>query len=204
MENIKNIVFDLGVVLMDLDREGVVKAMKRIGFPQAEGLINSHLQKGIFRQLEEGNATEEEFFSYVRDHSTEEPSDEQIRDAFNAFLVGIPQYKLDMLLELRKRFNIYMLSNNNPVSMAGAEKFFTTQGLAIDDYFDRIFISYKMKLLKPGKEIFLKMMEDTGMMPAETLFIDDAPANTATARELGFHTYQPVPQEDFRKIFDTI
>ena len=79
---------------------------------------------------------------------------------------------------------------------------FTQEGLQLDDYFEKAYLSYEMHALKPSPEIYRKMIEESGMRPEATLFIDDNAENLHTAQELGFHVYMPRPREDFRFLFD--
>ena len=78
------------------------------------------------------------------------------------------------------------------------------QGLTIDAYFDRLFLSYEMGLVKPGAEIFRQMIESSGIVPSQTLFIDDSQANVDTGKACGFDTYLAARNEDFRPLFDRI
>ena len=81
---------------------------------------------------------------------------------------------------------------------------FRKQGLTIDAYFDRLFLSYEMGLVKPGAEIFRRMIESSGIVPSQTLFIDDSQANVDTGKACGFDTYLAARNEDFRPLFDRI
>lgn len=204
-KKIKNLIFDMGGVLIDLDRDACVEAFREIGYAEADELLNNYAPKGAFRQLEIGNFSPEEFYAYVRNHIGAHITSDQIENAFLKFLNGLPAYKLDMLCELRKRFNIYMLSNTNAIMMPYIrETYFTQCGLTFEDYFDRAFLSFEMKLMKPDDEIFLRMIADASIDPAQSLLIDDGKANIETARRLGFETYLASPEEDFRHIFDTL
>lgn len=205
--SIKNIVFDLGGVLIDLNRNAAVEAFSQIGFHRAAELLDPYLQRGIFLQMERGEISTAEFHSYVHSQIADNTTvtDNQIDSALNKFLIGIPSYKLTMLLELRKRFKVYMLSNTNEIAFNYVKQsMFTSQGLGVDDYFDQLFLSYKMKVLKPDPEIFRKMIEQTGICESETLFIDDSKANINTARELGLNVYLAKENEDFRELFKNI
>lgn len=202
---IKNLIFDMGGVLIDLDRDACVAAFRKIGYPEADKLLDNYAPKGAFRELEIGNCSPEEFYAYVQNRIDRDVAPEQIENAFLKFLKRLPGYKLDMLLGLRKRFNVYMLSNTNPIMMPYIrENFFTQCGLAFEDYFDRAFLSFEMKSMKPDADIFLRMMSDGRINPEESLLIDDGQANIDTARRLGFETYLASPGEDFRHIFDAL
>lgn len=201
---IKNVIFDMGGVLLDIDRERCVEAFTAIGFPQAETMLNHFAQTGIFGDLETGLISPAEFFDYVRGQIGHPVSDTAIAGALDAFIVGLPDYKLQMVEELAARFNIYMLSNTNAIMMPTIRaKYFTQAGRTFDDYFapERTFLSYEMHLMKPAPEIFLEMAHTAGIRPEESLFIDDGPANVVAAAALGFQTYLPQHREDFRGLF---
>ena len=122
----------------------------------------------------------------------------------SSFLAGIPRYKLQMVRTQRERgFRTYALSNINDVVFPFVrDVLFTQEGLQLDDYFEKAYLSYEMHELKPSPEIYRKMIEKSGMRPEATLFIDDNAENLHTAQELGFHVYMPRPREDFRFLFD--
>lgn len=202
---IKNIIFDMGGVLLDIDRERCVEAFAAIGFPQAEQLLSQFAQIGVLGELESGHIAPSDFFDYIRRESGRPTLDADIAAALNRFITGMPLYKLQMLRDLRPRFGIYMLSNTNAVMLPSIQaKYFTRQGLTFDDYFDRAFFSFEMGMMKPGEEIFRRMTAEAGFRPEECLFIDDGAANVATAARLGFHTYLPALCEDFRAIFQSL
>jgi putative hydrolase of the HAD superfamily len=203
---IKNIVFDMGGVLLDLDRPRCIEAFTRLGFPQADTMLGHYAQTGILGELEAGTATPAAFYDYVRRESRRPLSDEQIAAALNAFVIGLPVYKLQMLRSLAPRHGVYLLSNTNAIMMPDIRERYFTQlpGLTFDDYFTRAFLSYEMGVIKPAAEIFHKMIAEAAFDPAECLFIDDGAANVEVAARLGFHTYQPRPREDFRAVLADI
>ena len=201
----KNIIFDMGGVLVDLDRRRCAAAFAGIGFPQADAMLGVYGSSGVFGELEAGTIAPENFYDYIRRETGRDAlKDSEIAAALNSFIVGLPVYKLQMLLDLRGRFRVYLLSNTNAVMMPYIRRtcFEQLPGLTFDDYFDRVFLSYEMGLVKPGEDIFLRMMDEGGIVPAESLFIDDGPANIDTAARLGFHTYLASPEEDFRERLD--
>lgn len=191
---------------MDIDRARCVEAFRRIGFPEADAMLDCYAQTGILGELESGHATPAEFYDYVRRKSGRELADGQISGALNEFIVGLPVYKLQMIMDLRPRFGVYMLSNTNAVMMPYIrERYFTQLApFTFDDYFDRAFLSFEMGCIKPAAEIFEKMVAAAGFAPHECLFIDDGAANIATADGMGFQTYLARAGEDFRHIFDAL
>lgn len=203
MTEIRTIVFDLGGVLIDYDLQRCIDAFRALGFPDPENFVNPYKQSGVFLSLEDGSGTPEELYRYINAVVGRHVDPRKIDEAWCSFLIDIPAYKLDMLLALRRQgYQVFMLSNTNVIMFDWMRRnVFTKQGLTVDDYFDRLFLSYEMKLLKPYPAIFEKMAAEGGILPAETLLIDDGPANVATAAALGFHTYEAKVHEDFRPVF---
>lgn len=198
-ESIDTVVFDLGGVLIDLYRDRCVEAFRRIGFPQAEQMLGLYHPADIFIRLENGQITTAEVCEYIRRKSGKPIPDEAIREAYLAFIGTIPVAKLRAIRALREAGKrTFALSNTNEMVMPHIrERLFTADGLRMEDYFEKAYLSYEMKLLKPDPAIFRAMTTDAGMEPERTLFIDDGPRNVEAARELGFQVYKPEPEEDF-------
>ena len=134
-----------------------------------------------------------------------EISDGQIAWAYGEFLVRIPVEKLRQIDALRQQgLRTYVLSNNNPASMEYIRRMFTADGKTMDDYFDAVYLSYELHELKPSEAIFRKMIAASGMVPAETLFIDDGQKNVDAAQALGFAVYMPAPEEDFGHVLENL
>ena len=132
-------------------------------------------------------------------------TDEEIDNAYGAFHLGIPVAKLRQIDRLRQRgIRTYVLSNNNPAAMGHIRRMFKADGKSMEDYFDKIYLSYEMRELKPSEAIFRKMIADSGMVPERTLFIDDGQKNVDTAQTLGFAVYKPAPGEDFGHLLDSV
>lgn len=205
--NIRNIVFDLGGVLVDLNAARCKEAFCALGMPQMAALIDPCYPAEIFARMERGDLSAHETCDEIR-RLTQRPdvSDEAIAGAYQVFVAGIPVEKLRLLERLRREgYGVYMLSNNNPLVMPYiASECFTIDGHDMPYYFDRIYLSYELHELKPSPEIFRRVIGDSGIRPEETLFVDDGARNVQTARELGFHTYMPAPREAFSPRFDEI
>ena len=132
-------------------------------------------------------------------------SDERIAWAYGQFLVDVPVAKLRAIERLRSRgIRTYVLSNNNPASMKFVEEMFRADRHDMEYYFDAAFLSYQMHELKPSEAIFRQMIDASGMIPEETLFIDDGLKNIETARRLGFAVYMPAPGEDFGHVLESL
>lgn len=202
---IKNLLFDLGGVIMDIRRLNCVASFERLGMKNADSFLGEYSQKGPFLQLEEGAISEEEFRTAVRALIDGEVSDEQIDSAFCDFLVGIPKYRLEQLRQLKKSYNIYMLSNTNSIMWRSriAEDF-RQEGLEREDYFDGIVTSFEAQSIKPDAKIFHTVVEKLGINPDETLFLDDSQKNLDAAAQLGFHTLLVTPGSEFFELLKSI
>ncbi len=203
MNRIKNIIFDLGGVIITLDPAEAIRRFTEMGVNRPEELLNSYLQKGIFLELEEGKLSREEFYEAFRKEFGKNISNQTIDHGWFGFLKETPAYKLEMLDQLRQNYKVYLLSNTNPIIMSLANTAeFCGQGKKLDDYFDKLYLSFEIGVAKPHREVFEYLIQDSGINPAETLFIDDGKANVETGKALGMITYQPENGEDFRKIFE--
>ena len=202
---IKNLLFDLGGVIMDIRRLNCVASFERLGMKDADNFLGEYSQKGPFLQLEEGAISEEEFRTAVRALIDGEVSDEQIDSAFCDFLVGIPKYRLEQLRQLKKSYNIYMLSNTNSIMWRSriAEDF-RQEGLEREDYFDGIVTSFEARSIKPDAKIFHTVVEKLGIKPDETLFLDDSQKNLDAAAQLGFHTLLVTPGSEFFELLKSM
>lgn len=202
MKDIKNILFDFGGVIVGLDKQKAINRFKEIGLANIEDYVNEFRQSGIFLELEEGKLTKEEFYTEFQKLAGKKVSAEDIDSGWLAFLTYIPEYKFEMLKELRKKYNVYLLSNTNPIIMGWAESpDFSPTGEPITAFFDKCYYSFKVGVAKPDKEIFEIIIKDSGINPEETLFLDDGQANLDAAKEFGFKTYLANQDEDLRKIF---
>ena len=189
MEGIKNLLFDLGGVVTDIERQRCVDALTALGMTNADEMIGLYVQSGPFLQLEAGTMSPAEFRDGMRKFMPDGVSDEQINQAISDFIVDIPVHRLKALRELRKRYGTYVLSNTNPIMFEGIiADLFKQEGYDINAYFDGVTVSYKAKCNKPAKEIFDYAVETMGIIPEQTLFLDDSQHNLDAAAALGFKT----------------
>ncbi len=198
---IKNLLFDMGGVIVDLDRNRCLQALLDIGLEDADNLIGLYIQEGVFADLEAGQISAADFRAEVHKDLPPEVTDEQLDAAFSSFIVGIPRRRLECLRQLRKRYGVYLLSNTNPIMYEGIlAELFKQEGLTVDDYFDGITVSYKAGCSKPYRGIFDYAVETMGIVPEETLFLDDGPDNIEAARQLGFNALLVPPGTEFEDL----
>ena len=202
-KNIKNIVFDLGGVLVDLDFKSTINGLQKAGFTNVKEQLQAFDQDGIFKKFELGEISADEFRASIRKNSSVSLTDEEVDSLWNLMLLEIPREKLELILDLRSKYMVYLLSNTNSIHWDYVCKnAFNYRGFRMDDYFEETFLSYEMHLAKPDKAIFEKMLQDANLLPEETLFIDDSEANCKAASELGIHTHHYHIGDDLKEIFE--
>ena len=195
----KNIIFDLGNVLVKLNPEGCIGAFKAIGMgelvdsnPQSEGMK-------LMGKLGVGMITTEAFCDAARELTGTDVTNEDIIDAANKMLVEIPDYKKERLLQLKKAgYRLFLLSNTIDVHWGYCvEHLFPYQNHGVEDYFEQCFLSQRMHLAKPNARIYEEVIRQANIYPDETLFIDDLKENCEAAEKLGIHTFQNVKFDDW-------
>lgn len=197
----KNLLFDLGGVIMDLQRMRCVHAFEALGMKDAGEMLGEYAQKGPFGQLESGAITPAGFRDEIRRHIDHPVTDKEIDEAFCEFLVGIPVKRLEELRRLRGQYKVYLLSNTNAIMWDNAiAEAFRQEGHDIGYYFDGIVTSYTAGCMKPSARIFDYTAEKLGIKPAETLFLDDSAANCKAAEALGWNAAVVPPGTEFMDI----
>lgn len=203
--NISTLIFDLGGVLLNLDKPRCVANFEKIGIHVMEDLLSLTHQQGFILDFELGNITTSEFRNRLRGYADREVTDQQIDAAWNSFLVNIPNEKLELLKQLKTKFKILMLSNTNDLSFNHTvDTMINVNGNRLEDYFDKCYLSYKLHLAKPHREIFDYLLKDAGVKAENCLFIDDGASNIEAAKALGFNTYFAKVHEDLHPVFESI
>ncbi len=191
-------IFDLGGVIVNLDRNACVRAYEKLGIANANDLLDNFKPNGIFLKLEKGEITAEEFRNSIRTIAQKEITDQEINDAHAEFLLGIPQKRKDALLQLRSNFRVLGLSNTSPIHLhCHILPMLTDSTHTPDDYFELIHTSFELKSVKPEAEIFNRMIKISHLNPEECLFFDDGLANIETARKLGFQIFHVNDDNDW-------
>lgn len=189
MGNIRNIIFDLGGVVIDLDRSSAVRELGNLGIHDASLLLGEYEQKGPFLRLETGEITSSELFDLLLPMCNPGTTSTDIRDAFEQFLVDLPIDRLKIIRRLREAgFRLFVLSNTNPIMYNHwIEDKFRQEGKTVNDYFDGIVVSFQERTCKPDPAIFRRLLERYRLSPGETMLLDDSGANCGSARSLGLN-----------------
>lgn len=203
---IKNIVFDFGGVIVDLDREQAVDAFVRMGLKDANRILDKYHQTGIFRELEEGKLSEEAYRAKLGGLCGRQLTQAEVQQAWLGFICGMDVRKLEYLEHLRHAgYHTYLLSNTNPYIMGWARTpQFSPAGKGIGFYFDKLYLSFEMHCMKPHPAIFTQMLEDARIRPEETLFVDDSEVNARAGQAAGMHAFCPENASDWRMQIDKL
>lgn len=196
MAEIKNIVFDFGGVLVNLNPQASMDAFHRLGVPRPADYLTPYGHQGPFGAFENGDIDLPEFRRQLREMFSLQVSDEAVDAAWAAFLEDIPYRKIRLVYALSRRYRLFLLSNTNPIHTRFLEQF-AQAGYPAEECFEKMYFSYRIGLSKPGREIFEYVARDAALKPEETLLVDDSPANCAAAASLGWQTDCPRPFEDF-------
>ena len=185
--NFKNILFDLGGVILDINIQATLKRFYELGFPPELLQYPESMQTDVFFKYQTGKLDTEQFRDEIRNATGVKMSDEVFDEAWNAMLVGIPKERTDLLKVLSKRYKLYMLSNTSEMHVKVFEKMYLdAAGESMHNVFDKIYYSHEIGLHKPDREAWEYVVKDAAIIPEETLFLDDTIYNIKASKELGF------------------
>ena len=201
--NYKNIIFDLGNVLVKLDEAATMRAFEALGWPKKDHIREYAEGLRLFQSMGVGQMSNKQFFDAFRATTHSNVTDRQITDATNAMLLYIPEEKKRKLLQLRvKGHRVFLLSNTIDLHWQYCKNnLFPMDQYGVDDYFEKTFLSQEMHMKKPDDEIFQQVVKDAAMDPGATLFIDDLEVNCEAAERNGIHTFQNKNFDDWMQLF---
>ena len=179
---IKTVIFDMGGVIITLNHDEAVRRFSALGLQKADEVLNPYCQAGIFGDLEEGKLSLEEYQEALEKMVGRKLSFDEV-----------PANKLAALRKLKEEgYRVILLSNTNPYMSSWTDSTeFSGDGHAIGEYFDALYRSYEVKLMKPDDRFFRYVLTQEKILPEDALFVDDGPRNCAAASELGIRTYCP-------------
>jgi glucose-1-phosphatase len=186
-----NIIFDLGGVLLNIDYHLTIKAFEQLGFKDFSSAYTQLAQSELFDRFERGEITPDEFRHGIRPSLRANVSDAEIDEAWNVMLLDLPTERLTLLRALGASKRIFLLSNTNAIHVSAFEQQVLAQhginGLA--RLFEAAYYSCDVGMRKPEERIFRMVTDTNGLLPSETLFIDDSPQHVEGARKAGLHAY---------------
>jgi putative hydrolase of the HAD superfamily len=192
MPDIKNIIFDYGNVIFMLDFIKGQQAWKDLGIADPGQFYGHRVQDRVFDMFERGEASAAEFRDHIREKINNPGlTDQQIDNAWNSLLVGVPEGNHELLLNLKSKYRTFLLSNINPIHYDYIMDYLKTDfGFKGNGHlFEKTYYSHLTGKRKPETEIFEQVLNENNLNPVETLFIDDSPQHLETAKKLGIKTY---------------
>jgi len=189
--NIKNIIFDLGGVILNIDYHLTIDAFKKLGFENFETVFTQAKQTGIFDKLDKGLVTPNEFRDGVRELAGTPFTDEQIDNAWNAMLLNFPTHRLKVLEQVKAHYRTFLLSNTNQIHFEVYNQIlFNTFGVKnLSHFFEKEYYSHEIHMRKPDAEVYELILTQNRIKKEETLFIDDTEQHIEGARAVGINAY---------------
>ena len=190
MEKIKNIIFDLGGVLLDIDYNLTRTAFEKAGVAHFDDMYSQASADQLFQKLEMGKITEHDFYKELNNSTGMDLSPADIRNAWNAMLLSFREDSLNTIKELKNKYQLYLLSNTNFIHMEAFNKIYHNKArtLPFDAYFNKAFYSCEIGLRKPDSICYQWVIDHLKIDASETLFIDDSVQNVAAAKDVGMQT----------------
>ncbi|MEO5891757.1 MAG: HAD family phosphatase [Ferruginibacter sp.] len=197
MKEIKNIIFDLGGVLLNIDYQKTADAFKMLGVRQFDELYSQANANHLFELLETGDISEDGFYQSMEEYCDAGTTRQQVQNAWNAILLDFRMDSLSALENLKGKYNLYLLSNTNSIHHTDFNKtlFDETGKTSLDDYFIKSYYSHLIRMRKPYAATYEWVLNDGNMTAGETLFIDDSINNIKGADGVGIRTHLLLPDE---------
>lgn len=199
---LKNVIFDFGGVLIDLD---IPRCISRLGEHFGITTLSTEPYQSIFRRNEVGTTSEDEFVAELQAQSDQHIDRQEIIDVWNSMIGKVPQHRLDMLKSLSNNYNLYLLSNTNTTHIAHVYEYLKKE-YDIDDfgkeYFTKDYFSHLVKMRKPNLDIYHHVLQDAQINGQESIFIDDNESNVMGARAAGMHSIAHDPKVDIAKVIE--
>jgi len=190
-DNLKNIIFDFGGVIIDIDFQLTINKFKKLGILDFDQKFSQFLQDPVFDCYDIGKISSEEFVKRLKKLVPEKISENDILEAWNAMILDIPKERIKLLENLRKNYRIFLLSNTNDIHyQLYIKNFYNKFGYkTFNDLFEKAYLSFEIGMRKPDAEIFNFVLKDSNLLPEETLFIDDSNQHIESAKKFGIHSY---------------
>lgn len=191
LKSYKNVIFDLGGVILNIDYNLSVEAFKGLGLSNFSEYFSQATQKYLFDEYEKGLISSDEFRKAIRDELPSGVTFDQIDAAWNTLLLDLPAERIKVLNEVKKTHRTFLLSNTNEIHILEFNRYLN-RVFGMNDLshlFEKMYLSYKIGMRKPDKEIFEYVLSENNLRPDETLFIDDSIQHITSAQKLGIQTY---------------
>ena len=187
MPQIKNIIFDLGGVLFDINYQLTKKAFEDLGVEDFDSMYSQASADKLFQLLETGRIKEAQFYQQLNKSTGLSLTGAQINNAWNSMLMDFREESLDFLSELGTRYRIFLFSNTNVIHMEKFHEIYLEKPRAqpFNDLFEKPFYSCEIGLRKPDVSAYQYVLDHVNIKPEDTCFIDDSIQNVQGAKDAG-------------------
>jgi putative hydrolase of the HAD superfamily len=187
--HIKNIIFDFGGVILNINYKLTEKAFAELGLTDFGSIYSQATQQELFDTLEKGLITPAQFRTGIRRFIGEVP-DAAIDKAWNAMLLDLPAERVELLDRLKSSHRIFLLSNTNEIHYRAFTAYMKEKfGRDIfSEVFEKAYVSHEINMRKPDAEIFEFVVRQNNLKKEETLFIDDSIQHIEGAKRVGLNT----------------
>ncbi len=187
MDQIKNIIFDLGGVIINLNIQKTIREFNKLSNKPFETIYTQLQQSPLFDRFDKGEITEPDFFKELKAAMGNNVSDDKLLFAWNAMLLDFPKHRLELLEKLKSTYRLFLLSNTNETHVVEFEKsLYNEHGLEnLKPFFEKVYYSCRINMRKPDTGIFEFVIKENGLLPQETVFIDDSPQHVEGALKTG-------------------
>ncbi|PIQ22830.1 MAG: HAD family hydrolase [Cytophagales bacterium CG18_big_fil_WC_8_21_14_2_50_42_9] len=203
LTGIKNIIFDLGGVIINLSIQSSLDAFQKLSRSGQVIAFSQKEQSKLFDDYETGRISNAAFRQGLRVQYDIDASDAEIDEAWNAMLLDIPQERIDLLLTLGAQYRLFLMSNTNAIHLTRFTQIvadsFTIPSL--DALFEKAYYSHLIGQRKPDAIVFEQILAQNNLIPAETLFIDDSSQHIAGAQTVGIKTLHLAPPLTINEVF---
>ena len=204
MPALRNIIFDLGGVFLDLDINKTIQAFFSLGFTEEMFKYDKKNEK-VFWEFEIGTITPDQFRNGVRNLLGKDISDTEIDEAWNAMILGFKKEEIELLLDLKTKYRTFLLSNTNILhEKIYSDMLLALMGIKMTDLFEKVYYSHEVHLGKPDPAIFNKVLIDNDLNPEETLYVDDTEKHIKSAENLGIQGFLFPQNGDLKEILPKI
>ncbi len=202
MGQIKNIIFDLGGVIINLDVNKTISQFNKIATTPFEAIYTQLQQSPIFDLFDKGLISENDFFYELQILINSNVKKEDLILAWNAMLLDFPMHRLKLLEKLNRRYRLFLLSNTNETHVSEFEnQLFKTHGYKnLEPFFEKVYYSCRMEMRKPDLEIFEYVLKENNLKSSETLFIDDTQHHVNGALKLGIKALLLEKNKEFESL----
>ncbi|MEO0407453.1 MAG: HAD family phosphatase [Cyanobacteria bacterium P01_A01_bin.135] len=210
IEQLDAIVFDLGGVILNIDYHRTLGAFAQLaGIDDVNHLYGQSQQTHLFDAYESGQISSAQFRQGLRSLLTldEAVADTELDRAWNAMLLDLPPARLDKLAQLSQQFRLFLLSNTNAIHKAAFEQHLEDRfadSLALTRRFEAVYYSHLVGDRKPNPSIFQRLVDEQGLVPSRTLFVDDTAGHLRGAEAVGIYTLHLTGGFTFEALSDNL